>query len=72
MVKKQLYKSLLKGVKVYLEAPFGGAGLYGCPTTVNNVESIAVVPTILKRGSGWFSSLGRKNNSDKLFYFGTR
>ena len=52
-----------------MKPPFpAGAGLYGCPTTVNNVESIAVVPTILKRGSSWFSSLGRKNNhGTKLF-----
>ena len=36
-----------------LKPPFpAGAGLYGCPTTVNNVESIAVVPTILRRGTG--------------------
>ena len=36
-----------------LKPPFpAGAGLYGCPTTVNNVESIAVVPTILRRGAG--------------------
>ncbi|MDB5738508.1 MAG: NADH-quinone oxidoreductase, subunit, partial [Sphingomonas bacterium] len=33
-------------------------GLYGCPTTVNNVESIAVAPTILRRGAAWFSSFG--------------
>ncbi len=52
-----------------MKPPFpAGAGLYGCPTTVNNVESIAVVPTILKRGSNWFSSFGRKNNhGTKLF-----
>ena len=36
-----------------MKPPFpAGAGLYGCPTTVNNVESIAVVPTILRRGVG--------------------
>ncbi len=47
-----------------LKPPFpAGAGLYGCPTTVNNVESIAVVPTILRRGSGWFKSFGRENNA---------
>ncbi len=47
-----------------LKPPFpANAGLYGCPTTVNNVESIAVVPTILRRGAGWFSSFGRENNS---------
>ncbi|MDD9332469.1 MAG: NADH-quinone oxidoreductase subunit F, partial [Bartonella sp.] len=43
-------------------------GVYGCPTTVNNVESIAVVPTILRRGASWFSSIGRANNvGTKLF-----
>ena len=52
-----------------LKPPFpAGAGLYGCPTTVNNVESIAVAPTILRRGAGWFSSFGRDNNKGtKLF-----
>ncbi|GGG61854.1 NADH-quinone oxidoreductase subunit F [Salipiger pallidus] len=47
-----------------MKPPFpAGAGLYGCPTTVNNVESIAVCPTILRRGASWFSGFGRKNNS---------
>ena len=42
--------------------------MYGCPTTVNNVETIAVVPTILRRGADWFSRLGRENNTgSKLF-----
>ena len=52
-----------------LKPPFpAGAGLYGCPTTVNNVESIAVVPTILRRGGSWFASFGRENNKGtKLF-----
>jgi NADH-quinone oxidoreductase subunit F len=52
-----------------LKPPFpAGAGLYGCPTTVNNVESIAVCPTIIRRGSGWFKQFGRPNNSGtKLF-----
>ncbi len=46
-----------------LKPPFpAGAGLYGCPTTVNNVESIAVAPTILRRGASWFAGLGRPNN----------
>ncbi|RIX31768.1 NADH-quinone oxidoreductase subunit NuoF [Sphingomonas edaphi] len=55
--------------KPRLKPPFpAGAGLYGCPTTVNNVESIAVVPTILRRGAAWFKSFGRENNSGtKLF-----
>jgi len=52
-----------------LKPPFpAGAGLYGCPTTVNNVESIAVVPTILRRGGAWFAGFGRdKNQGTKLF-----
>lgn len=52
-----------------LKPPFpANAGLYGCPTTVNNVESIAVVPTILRRGAQWFAGFGRPNNSGtKLF-----
>jgi NADH-quinone oxidoreductase subunit F len=52
-----------------MKPPFpAGSGLYGCPTTVNNVESIAVVPTILRRGPGWFGSFGRPNNAGtKLF-----
>jgi len=52
-----------------LKPPFpANVGLYGCPTTVNNVESIAVAPTILRRGAAWFSSMGRPNNvGTKLF-----
>lgn len=52
-----------------LKPPFpAGAGLYGCPTTVNNVESIAVVPTILRRSPEWFASFGAENNrGTKLF-----
>jgi len=45
------------------------AGLYSCPTTVNNVETIATVPTILRRGGEWFAGIGRdaKNTGTKLF-----
>ena len=52
-----------------LKPPFpANAGLYGCPTTVSNVETVAVVPTILRRGASWFSSIGNKNNTGtKLF-----
>ena len=52
-----------------LKPPFpAGAGLYGCPTTVNNVESIAVAPTILRRSPEWFASIGREGNKGtKLF-----
>ncbi len=61
----------LEGKKGFprLKPPFpAGAGLWGCPTTVNNVETIAVVPTILRRGAPWFGSFGRPQNSGtKLF-----
>jgi NADH-quinone oxidoreductase subunit F len=52
-----------------LKPPFPAAvGLYGCPTTVNNVETIAVVPTILRRGASWFAGIGRpKNEGTKIF-----
>ena len=47
-----------------LKPPFPAAmGVWGCPTTVNNVESIAVVPTILRRGPAWFAGIGRPNNT---------
>jgi NADH-quinone oxidoreductase subunit F len=52
-----------------LKPPFPAAcGLYGCPTTVNNVETIAVAPTILRRGPSWFAGFGRENNTGtKIF-----
>jgi NADH-quinone oxidoreductase subunit F len=52
-----------------LKPPFpANMGVYGCPTTVNNVESIAVVPTIIRRGAEWFAGIGRPNNTGtKLF-----
>ena len=45
------------------------AGLYSCPTTINNVETIASVPEILKRGGDWFAGFGKdeKNTGTKLF-----
>ena len=52
-----------------LKPPFPALiGLYGCPTVINNVESIAVVPEILRRGAQWFASIGReKNTGTKIF-----
>jgi len=52
-----------------LKPPFPAAvGLYGCPSTVNNVETVAVVPEILRRGVSWFSGIGRENNvGTKIF-----
>jgi len=44
------------------------SGLYGCPTIVNNVETVAAIPEILKRGANWFASIGRpKNTGTKIF-----
>jgi NADH-quinone oxidoreductase subunit F len=52
-----------------LKPPFPAAvGLYGCPTTINNVETIAVAPTILRKGAAWWSAIGRpKNTGTKVF-----
>ena len=52
-----------------LKPPFpANVGLYGCPTTVNNVESVAVTPTLLRRGAEWFAGLGKPHNTGtKLF-----
>jgi NADH-quinone oxidoreductase subunit F len=52
-----------------LKPPFPAqVGLYGCPSTVNNVETIAVVPEILRRGAAWFAGIGRpRNTGTKIF-----
>ena len=52
-----------------LKPPFPAfVGLYGCPTIVNNVETIAVIPTILRRGASWFAGIGSPNNTGtKIF-----
>merc|ERR1712178_59146 len=55
--------------KPRLKPPFpAGVGLYGCPTTVTNVETVAVVPTICRRGASWFMGFGRKNNAGTKLY----
>ena len=65
--------SSLEGKKGFprLKPPFPAMyGLYGDPTTINNVESIAVVGTIMRRGAKWFKSLGVKNSTGtKIFQF---
>merc|ERR1712232_1532778 len=55
--------------KPRLKPPFpAGVGVFGCPSTVTNVETIAVSPTILRRGASWFASFGNPNNrGTKLF-----
>lgn len=55
--------------KPRLKPPFpANVGAWGCPTTVNNVETIAVAPTILRRGASWFASFGRKGNHGTKLY----
>ena len=52
-----------------LKPPFPAmAGLYGCPSTVTNVETVAVSPTIMRRGAAWFASFGRPKNSGTKLY----
>jgi len=58
-----------KAGKPRLKPPFpADVGVFGCPTTVNNVETIAVAPTICRRGGDWFAGFGReRNRGTKLF-----
>ena len=52
-----------------LKPPFPAqAGLYGCPTTINNVETLSNVPFILNRGSDWFAAIGREKNTGPKLY----
>lgn len=62
---KALIESLEgKQGKPRLKPPFpADIGLFGCPTTVTNVETVAVAPTICRRGGAWFASFGRERNS---------
>lgn len=55
--------------KPRLKPPFpADIGVFGCPTTVANVETVAVAPSICRRGGPWFASFGRTRNSGtKLF-----
>ncbi|CAF4027665.1 unnamed protein product [Rotaria magnacalcarata] len=55
--------------KPRLKPPFpADIGLFGCPTTVTNVETVAVAPEICRRGGDWFASFGReRNRGTKLF-----
>src|ERR1700685_4566686 len=43
-------------------------GLYGAPTTINNTQSFASVPTILRRGAAWFASLGPANSGGTVIF----
>ncbi|PYO71413.1 MAG: NADH-quinone oxidoreductase subunit F, partial [Gemmatimonadetes bacterium] len=54
-----------------IKPPFpAAAGLFGMPTTINNVETLAAVPHIIKRGAAWYKSLclsNPKSTGTKLF-----
>ena len=59
---------ILEG-KPRLKPPFPtNVGLYGCPTTVTNMETVVVSPILLRRGPEWFASSGRKNNSGRKLF----
>jgi NADH-quinone oxidoreductase subunit F len=52
-----------------LRPPFPAvAGLYACPTVINNVESIASVPCIVANGAEWFSSMGTEKSKGMSLY----
>ena len=52
-----------------MKPPFpADVGVFGCPTTVTNVETVAVAPDICRRGGSWFLSFGRPRNSGKIYY----
>jgi NADH-quinone oxidoreductase subunit F len=61
----------LEGKRGYprLKPPFPASfGVFGCPTTINNVETLANVPFIIERGAAWFSSIGRERNTGPKLY----
>jgi NADH-quinone oxidoreductase subunit F len=55
----------IEGVRPYPrnKPPFPAVeGLFGCPTIINNVETIANIPHILRRGAAWYAGLGHKED----------
>ncbi|MGA8142671.1 MAG: NADH-quinone oxidoreductase subunit NuoF [Candidatus Acidiferrales bacterium] len=61
----------LEGKRGYprIRPPFPAVvGLYGCPTVINNVETLSSVPAVILRGAEWYSNLGTpKNGGTRLF-----
>jgi len=61
----------LEGKRGYprIRPPFPAVvGLYGCPTVINNVETLSSVPAIIQKGGEWYASLGTpKNGGTRLF-----
>jgi NADH-quinone oxidoreductase subunit F len=61
----------LEGERGYprVKPPFPAQfGLWGCPTTINNVETIANVPTILRRGGEWYAGIGAEKHPGTLLF----
>jgi len=61
----------LQGERGYprVKPPFPAqVGLYGCPTTINNIETIANVPIIIDRGASWYSTIGAPKQPGTLLY----
>jgi len=61
----------LEGKRGYprVKPPFPASnGLWGCPTTINNVETIANVPSIIKNGWEWFSKIGHPKHPGTLLF----
>jgi NADH:ubiquinone oxidoreductase subunit F (NADH-binding) len=62
---------VIEGRKAWPRAkpPFPGqAGLFGLPTTVNNVETLACVPAIVRQGPAWFRGLGRSGGAGTMLF----
>ncbi len=43
-------------------------GLWGCPTTINNIETLANIPPIIENGGEWFSKIGEPKHAGSLLY----
>lgn len=61
----------LEGKRGYprIKPPFPAVvGLYGCPTVINNVESLSTIPAIINGGGEWYASLGTPKNGGTRLY----
>ncbi|HKV49064.1 MAG TPA: NADH-quinone oxidoreductase subunit NuoF [Candidatus Acidoferrales bacterium] len=61
----------LEGKRGYprIKPPFPAVvGLYGCPTVINNVESLSTIPAIINGGGEWYANLGTPKNGGTRLY----
>lgn len=61
----------VEGKRAYprIKPPFPAQkGLWGCPTTVNNVETLACAPLIINRGAEWFAGVGAEKHPGPVLY----